>query len=242
MAFTDEENFYNEVLGLIGEDTLTEGDKTEKEYILCNRYYTIAMNEILCSHPWNEATKRVQLVQDSAEPIHGFDYRYALPADNLRILTINNDVDDWRVENGYIYTDTGDTPEEWTTGEVYTAGQYVSLSSVTYLCNVSNTAATATSPATDTTTWTTAGGDYAVIAIEYVYKLTTISSWSPKLRYAIALNLAIKITTSLTNDPKNKLVLIEELEKLVLPQARSVDAAQGKPKRIHQSSWIRSRY
>jgi hypothetical protein len=40
----------------------------------------------------------------------------------------------------------------------------------------------------------------------------------------------------------NKTQLLNEYETLVLPQARSVDACQGKPKKIiGSSSWIRSR-
>ena len=242
MALTATENLYNISLSLIGEDEVTEGQTSTKQYLLCARHYAKARDEVLCSHLWNEAITRVMVVQSSTDPIFGFSHSYALPSDCLRIISIGDDVLDWQVEGSYVNTDFNIVPPTWAVDNDYVAGQYVSLSDVTYLCNVSNTSATATSPATDAVTWTTAGGDYTVAHVVYVKQLTDIDSFSPRLYDAIAHKLAIKIVVAITGDMKNKVQLVNEFEQIVMPAARSIDAAQGRPKKIFSSSsWIRSR-
>ena len=85
------------------------------------------------------------------------------------------------------------------------------------------------------------GPERRVIYVTYVTQLTTTSAWSSKLTQAIAMKLAIKIITALTNDTKGKVDLINEFERLTMPKARSIDGAQGTPKPIFSSEWIRSR-
>jgi hypothetical protein len=80
-----------------------------------------------------------------------------------------------------------------------------------------------------------------VVYVTYVKKLTDTTKYSPKLKQAIAMKLAIKIITSLTNDTKGKVDLINEFETLTMPKARSVDGMQGKPRPIFNSEWIRAR-
>jgi hypothetical protein len=49
------------------------------------------------------------------------------------------------------------------------------------------------------------------------------------------------VVVGLTGDSKKKEELINEYEGLVLPQARSRDGAEGKPRPIFSSSWLRAR-
>jgi hypothetical protein len=242
MALSDLQILYNVALGYIGDYEVTESDTSSKQYSLCTRFYEQARDEVLVAHTWNEAIERSAVLQASVAPIHTYSYKYALPADCLRVISIGNDTYDWQVEGDYILTDYIIEPDDWTTGEDYVAGQYVSRNSVTYLCNASHTSATATDPVTDVVTWTTQNADYGYLNLTYIKQLTTISSFSPRLYNAIAMNLAIKIATSIAGgDTKLRMQLLEEYEKLVLPQARSVDSMQGRPKPIYNSEWIRSR-
>jgi len=242
MALTDAQILQNASLALIGEYEITESDTTSKQYTLCDRFYEQARDEVLVAHLWNEAITDSIVVEATTAPIFGYSYKYAIPTDCLRIISIGTDQYSWEPKGGYIYTDFYSAPTTWAIGEEFIAGQYCTLSSVTYLCNVSNTAATATSPATDAATWTTTGGDYNVINLSYIKQLTTVSEFSPRLYQAISYKLAIMVVAAITGNMSNKTQLLNEYESLVLPQARGVDAAQGRPKKLYSSNtWIRAR-
>lgn len=83
--------------------------------------------------------------------------------------------------------------------------------------------------------------DHRVVFVTYVTQLTDTTKFGSKLKQTIAMKLAIKIITGLTNDTKGKVDLINEFERLTMPKARSIDGAQGTPKPIFSSEWIRSR-
>jgi hypothetical protein len=88
---------------------------------------------------------------------------------------------------------------------------------------------------------TPAGVDKNIAFVRYVKQLTDTTKFTPKLENAIATKLAMKIAIGLTGDSKMKIDLINEFERLVMPSARSVDGAQGKPRPTSNSSWLRSR-
>lgn len=83
--------------------------------------------------------------------------------------------------------------------------------------------------------------DARIVYVKYVWKLTDTTKFSTHLREAIAVQLASKVITDLTNDTKGKVDLINEFERLTSPKARSIDGSQRKPKPIFNSEWIRSR-
>lgn len=241
MALTsDEITICNLAMGYIGEYEVSSS--SDDQYILCERYYDDAVKEVLCEHPWNEAKKRAYLIQSSTDPLFGYDYRFAVPSDCLRVVRLgdgDNDWDFWEIENGYILTDVADTPQSYTVGDDYIAGQYLTYSDVTYSIDTSFTASVW---ATDLAAYLTSQtGDYTVLKIEYIYNLTTISLWSPKLKDAIAQKLAVKVATGITNDPKSKIDLINEYENLTMRKARSVDAQQGRVRPIFKSRWWNTR-
>lgn len=83
--------------------------------------------------------------------------------------------------------------------------------------------------------------DARIVYVKYVWKLTDTTKFSTHLREAIAVQLASKVITDLTNDTKGKADLISEFEQLTSPKARSIDSSQRKPKPIFNSEWIRAR-
>ncbi len=250
---------YNLALGYIGEYQVTEGATSSKQYQLCARYYTQARDETLRAHPWNEAKKRVILYEYTDEPIFGYDRKYAKPSDCLRVLSVNDSqgadvsrktpgTDAWEVEGDYILSDNGATPPSWSSGKDYFDGQFFSYDSTTYEVLVTHTSDTTGATAAAQIAVDVAagnieskGGDYRIVYVEYIWQLTDTDKYGPQLKKAIALNLASKIITGITNDTKGKAALIEEYEKLVMPQGRTIDAQEGKPRPIFSSSWIRSR-
>lgn len=256
MTLSEAEVVYNLALGYIGEYKVTEGDETTKQAILCIRFYADARDEVLASHPWNEAMVRTIVIQNATNPLFGYDRRYGVPSAALRVTSVDDvigsdvsrksaGIDAWEVEGAFILADAGATPPSWTTATAYIVGHVVTNNSVTYTCLVAHTSGALDDEpgvgAVTDTYWTDSGGDYRIVYVTYITQLTTTSSWSPKLKQAIALNLASKIIVGLTNNTKGKVALLEELEKLVMPAARSVDGAEGKPKPIFSSEWLRSR-
>jgi len=232
----------NLALGLIGEVEVASNQTTTKQYKLCDRFYVSTLKETLVEHNWNEHKKRVMLLEDSTAPLFGYDYRFALPTDCMKLLRIgdgDNDWTDWEVEDGYILTNKAQSPATYTVGNTYASGQYISYSDVTYLVN---TGFTATSWSTDASYVTTQSGDYSVLYVEYIYYNTDTTSWSPRFLDAMVHNLAIKLVVPITNNPKNMQLLLEKYENLTLRKARSVDAQQGKPKTLFKSLWWNSRY
>ena len=109
-----------------------------------------------------------------------------------------------------------------------------------------HTSADATSPNVDLSnfidSWVGDLIDQKIIYCTYIKQLTTVSSFTPELKNFIALMLASMIITPLHNDPKAKVQLINEIEQLELPNARSADSVQGKPKELFNSSYRRSRW
>ena len=178
----------------------------------------------------------------------------------------------WITETDYVVGEYISRPMEvWVALTDYVVGQYVYNSSTTYVCATAHTAgaAFATTNWTETTDettdsvsyvcataheagtfaddlestyWTTSGVNYRIIYVTYIQQLTDTTKWGAVLKDAIAHQLALYIYTALHNDPKGKEALLLELEQLILPQARSVDSQQGKPKQLFSSRHIRSRY
>lgn len=62
-----------------------------------------ALKEVLRSHPWNFAVRRVQLAPLAVAPSYGFSYQYQRPADWLR--TLETSARDYRHEGKLILCD-----------------------------------------------------------------------------------------------------------------------------------------
>lgn len=77
---------------------------------LCDRLFPIARDEVQRTFPWRRLRKRVSLAADPTAPIFGFDFRYRIPADSLRIIDVLDSqsrvVQEWELEGQFILTDT----------------------------------------------------------------------------------------------------------------------------------------
>lgn len=94
------------------EEAITNIDSptTESEKV-CARWYDATRRSVLRKHPWNFATKRVILTEDSTAPAFDFKLAYNVPVDFLRLLTINDQASfdpdfklDYQFENRQILT------------------------------------------------------------------------------------------------------------------------------------------
>lgn len=81
------------------------------ESVACAKWYDQARRHVLNSHPWACALKRVSQTADGVAPAYGWETRYLLPSDYIRLATIGEteDIDHTRydVEDGYILCNEG---------------------------------------------------------------------------------------------------------------------------------------
>ena len=87
-----------------GAESLTALSDTTERARACNAAWPFVRRTVLRSHTWNPPIKRAQLDEDATAPLWGFDTRYALPNDYLRMLEVDTTYQ-WRIEGLYLYTD-----------------------------------------------------------------------------------------------------------------------------------------
>jgi hypothetical protein len=92
------------------QDIETPSNATEE---LLQRWYGLTRKKLLREHPWNFAIRRAQLAASSTAPAFGYNKQYPVPADFVRLLTINDSVytsdvpapsSHYKVENNHILT------------------------------------------------------------------------------------------------------------------------------------------
>jgi len=93
-------------VGLTTISNLTDGTVNAN---FMNTRYEQVRDMALMRHPWNFATKRVQLAQLSSTPAIKFDFEYQLPTDYLRVVKVTDNDEglghvDHKVEDGKILT------------------------------------------------------------------------------------------------------------------------------------------
>lgn len=93
-----------------GNYSTNPGDQTYASVRACQDCYALTRDRVLRSHPWNFAMNRETLDEPAAEaPAFKWTNAFALPADCLRVVTVNDTSDtdprkDWTVEGGLILT------------------------------------------------------------------------------------------------------------------------------------------
>lgn len=125
MAIT-ETSICNSALIKCGADIITALTDNNKRAKLCNEQYSKLRDALLMSHLWNFALVRLELTKLSTTPVFEWDVEYLLPADNLRIIKIQDSNDvctncvildndtgynagiPFVIENGKILTDSTD--------------------------------------------------------------------------------------------------------------------------------------
>lgn len=80
----------NHALRLLGQGTIVSLDDGSDTGNKVDDIYEDTRDNLLRSHPWNFATKRVQLARSSTAPAFEFDYAYVLPADWLRTISVHD--------------------------------------------------------------------------------------------------------------------------------------------------------
>lgn len=71
----------------------------------CNLILDSIIEEVLRAYPWNCATDRASLAQSSASPAFGYAYKYALPNDCLRVIGMEYEDSEYKIEGRFLLTD-----------------------------------------------------------------------------------------------------------------------------------------
>jgi hypothetical protein len=85
-----ETDVVNVGLRLIGATTITSLSDGSTNANTADDIYSEIRDDLLRSHPWNFATKRVQLAQSATDPSFEFDHAYVLPSDWLRNISVHD--------------------------------------------------------------------------------------------------------------------------------------------------------
>lgn len=78
--------------------------------------------------------------------------------------------------------------------------------------------------------------------IVYIKRITDTNEFDPLLIDAFVLKLAIKLSMPLTSDPRIQKGLIDELEGISLPEARSIDGQESSVQQIQTTTWTDARF
>jgi len=86
----------NLALGHLGEGRITSVDEDTVAARACALHYDAARDDLLRSHRWNFAVSRAVLAALVVDPLFGWSYQFALPANCLRVLEVNDsEAGDW---------------------------------------------------------------------------------------------------------------------------------------------------
>lgn len=95
----------NNALIRIGSKTITSLNDGDKVANSCSTIYTQTRDMLLRQHLWNFAVKRLVLASESTAPAYGFNYSYPLPADFIRVLSLEDTNTTYKIENNKLLTD-----------------------------------------------------------------------------------------------------------------------------------------
>lgn len=92
----------NLALAHLGEAQITSLVEDNARAAACNLRYAFVRDEVLRSHRWNFAQKRVSIIAYLSAPAFGWAKGFPLPADCLRVLEFNGTEEGQIVGNEYI--------------------------------------------------------------------------------------------------------------------------------------------
>lgn len=94
----------NSALIKLGVEVIGSLAENSRAALLCNEQYDKKRKQLLRSHYWNFAIKRVSLTATATTPAYEFAYEYTLPSDYLRMADKEYSDAFYQVEGGKLYT------------------------------------------------------------------------------------------------------------------------------------------
>lgn len=89
---------------MLGAQTISDFNERTDRARLASNLYDVTRDKLLREHPWNCAVKRVLLAPDVDKPLFDFGYKFTLPADLLRVLSVGgqHERQGYRIEGRHI--------------------------------------------------------------------------------------------------------------------------------------------
>lgn len=97
----------NRALATLGDARISSLSEDSPQARLCNVIYDEVRETVLSDHPWNCVTKRARLARSTTAPVYQYAYRYALPTDCLRVLSVY-EAPEYQIEGKFLVTDSDD--------------------------------------------------------------------------------------------------------------------------------------
>jgi hypothetical protein len=199
--------------------------------LLAKSLYPQVRDALLLAGSWTWAMKATTVTESLPRPEYKWAYRYAIPADCLRVFRVN-DYDystgdsAWEVAGNFVLTNADSGSPAWVTGRVYEVGNAVSNNGAVYRCLVAGS----TKQPGVTSSWTT---DWDVwlgtaITLEYVKKVTEVTLFDSLFIDLLTANLASKLAVPLTGDANKAALLAKETELLGKSPAMRRDSTERK--------------
>jgi hypothetical protein len=95
----------NNALLELGADRITSLDQDTEPARIVKHVFNEERDGLLEEHPWNFALARAELPLLGSSPLYGFKRVYQLPVDCLRVLDLEDNVSDYRIEGGRLLCD-----------------------------------------------------------------------------------------------------------------------------------------
>lgn len=95
----------NRALDRLGSDTIEDLSEGSDNANHCSRLLGKAIEAVLGDFDWHACRTRVELSPDATAPVYGWDHKYLLPADFVRLIEVENDGEEYSFEGDYILTD-----------------------------------------------------------------------------------------------------------------------------------------
>jgi hypothetical protein len=201
--------------------------------LLAKSLYPQVRDALLLTGSWTWAMKSTTVAETLPRPEYKWAYRYAIPADCLRVFRVN-DWDSaaadsaWEVAGNFVLTNADSGAPDWVAGRAYEVGNVVSSASAVYVCRVANT----TKEPGVTSGWTTDWDVWlgSAITLEYIRKTTDVTLFDSLFIDLLTANLAAKLAVPLTGDANKAALFSKEVEVLGKNPAMRRDSTERKGK------------
>ena len=101
----DKTELYNHALGRLGIRPLTGSEDDRQEAVFCNRFFPLALSEVLDMGSFVCSLKRARLAKLNEKPDFGFEYAYALPGDFLHLVSMEEERAPFALEGARLLCD-----------------------------------------------------------------------------------------------------------------------------------------
>lgn len=199
--------------------------------LLAKSLYPQVRDALLLAGSWTWAMKATTVTETLPRPEYKWAYRYAIPADCLRVFRVN-DYDystgdsAWEVSGNFVLTNADSGSPAWVTGRTYEVGNAVSNNGAVYRCLVAGSTKQPGVSASWTTDWDVWLG--TAITLEYVRKVTDVTLFDSLFIDLLTANLASKLAVPLTGDANKAALLAKETELLGKSPAMRRDSTERK--------------